>query len=71
LNRLKVARYVQFNVELLFDVLGNGKAQAQEEQQTIPSSFGPGKDYDYNFMAKDERAATTSLFPAATSISTS
>ncbi|WP_143170639.1 hypothetical protein [Desulfopila aestuarii] len=48
LDRLKIGLYVQFNFELLFDVLGDRKAEAQEERQTIPIRLGADENYDYN-----------------------
>ena len=48
LDRLKIGLYVQFNFELLFDVLGDRKAEAQEERQSIPIRLGADENYDYN-----------------------
>jgi len=48
LDRLKIGLYVQFNFELLFDVLTERKAEAQEARQEIPIRLGPDENYDFN-----------------------
>lgn len=47
LDRLKVGFYVEFNKELLFDILTDAKALAQEQHASIPLSLGNGDDFAY------------------------
>ena len=47
LDRLKVGFYVEFNKELLFDVLTDAKALAQEQHDSVALRLGPDEDYDY------------------------
>ncbi len=48
LDRLKFGFYVEFAMPLLFDVLTDAKAQAQESRQLIPIKLGPDENYHYN-----------------------
>ena len=48
LDRLKFGFYVEFALPLLFDVLSDAKAQAQESRQLVPIKLGPDENYYYN-----------------------
>ncbi|ADW16582.1 hypothetical protein Despr_0400 [Desulfobulbus propionicus DSM 2032] len=51
LDRLKVGFYVEFKDERLFEILGQGKAKAQEIRQVVPIKLGDDFDQYYNCHA--------------------
>ncbi|MDR2548739.1 MAG: hypothetical protein LBD10_00805 [Desulfobulbus sp.] len=51
LDRLKFGFYVEFQNEILFDLLGQAKARAQETRQVVPIQLGPEFDQYYNCHA--------------------